>query len=422
MGVMAEIPYHLEFRANYPRFTPEMTDSLGRIAQALGAIRGARILPAISDQLRVSARVGTVHYSTLIEGNELPLLAAERAARGKLAPDSRAKIELINYVAALDLIDANLDRAATVLTPGFLKELHGATTSGLGRTQDPHFKPHHEGEWRDGVALVVDRISGKVMHEGPPPDEVEPRVMSLFDWMERKLRSGEPPYIVAGVVHYGITDIHPFADGNGRVARLLTAAVLMKAGMMPERMFSFERYYADDRAAYYAALRSVRERTMNMQWWLEYFLRGLVEEYERVAVTVADLDTLATGGGSSALRLSVAQQNALAQLRLRGREEFTRREYEDSARLGRTSAGEDIRDLVKHGILTVRGSGTKTRYAFAGTSTATQPNGKRRGPASIWTDAHIEAELRAFLADRTSWPPRSEFEATGRKNLYLAAS
>ena len=73
-------------------------------------------------------------------------------------------------------------------------------------------------------------------------------------------------------------------------------------------MFSFERYYADDRSAYYGALRSVREKTMNMQWWLEYFLRGLVEEYERVAVTVADLDTLVTGGIASALRLTDAQQ------------------------------------------------------------------------------------------------------------------
>src|SRR5262249_24907922 len=102
---MATIPADLEFSARYQRFPPELTELLGRIAEALGTIRGARVLPAVSDQLRASARVGTVHYLTLIEGNELPVIEAERAARGQLPPDTRAKIELVNYVAALDLLD-----------------------------------------------------------------------------------------------------------------------------------------------------------------------------------------------------------------------------------------------------------------------------------------------------------------------------
>jgi len=80
-------PAHLTFSANYRRFTPEIADSLMRISQALGTIRGARVLPAVADQLRASARVCTVHYSNLIEGNELPVIEAERAARGELDAD-----------------------------------------------------------------------------------------------------------------------------------------------------------------------------------------------------------------------------------------------------------------------------------------------------------------------------------------------
>src|SRR4051794_8191638 len=108
-----------------------MSGALVRIATALGTIGGARVLPAIADQLRATARVGTVHYSNLIEGNELPVVEAERATRGQLTPDSRAKIELVNYVEALDLIDSRLDADALELTAGFLKELHAAATSGL---------------------------------------------------------------------------------------------------------------------------------------------------------------------------------------------------------------------------------------------------------------------------------------------------
>src|SRR3954447_24409937 len=103
-----------------------------RIERALAVIARASLLPAAADQLRASAKAGTVHYSTLIEGNELPLVEAELAARGELTPDTRAKAELVNYVAALDLLDRRDADAGLLLTPEFLLELHGVLMKGLG--------------------------------------------------------------------------------------------------------------------------------------------------------------------------------------------------------------------------------------------------------------------------------------------------
>jgi Fic family protein len=414
---MEGIPPALAFSANYRRYTSELTASLTRIAGALGTIRGARVLPAVADELRASARVGTVHFSNLIEGNELPRVEAERAARGELEPETRAKIELINYVDALDLLDRRLDADDLELTPALLRDLHRATTRGLGRAGDPHFKPGHEGEWRDGIAVVVDRLAGRVMHEAPPPDEVALRMDSMFEWLTRMREGGEPPFILAGVMHYGITDIHPFADGNGRAARLFQTALLMKADVLPGRMFSFERYYADDRPAYYEALRSVRRNTLNMEAWLGYFLAGLVEEYERVTEHVVDLGALLPGGAAP-LQLSTAQQRALAALRLQGRREFMRRDYEDAAGVGRSVAGDDLRELVRHGVLTARGGGPGSRYAFA---TATRAASSRGRPMQ-WNEARIERELRAFVVGRSRWPTFAEFQAADREALYAAAS
>jgi Fic family protein len=415
-----EIPPNLQFSANYRRYTPAVAELLMRISAALGMVRTARVLPAVADELRASARVGTVHYSNLIEGNQLPMIAAERAARGTLAADTKAKIELLNYVNALDLIDERVDAGTLELTPEFLKELHGVTTKGLGREDDPHFRPHHEGEWRDGIALVVDRITQQVLHEGPPPEEVDPRMRSLFEWMQNKLNT-EPPFIVAGVMHYGITDIHPFADGNGRVARLFQAALLIHAQALPGRMFSFERYYAEDRTAYYEALRSVRQRTLNMEFWLEYFLRGLAEEYERVASTVVDLGQLTTGTNQAPLRLTTSQQNGLTRLRLDGRREFTRRDYEGAARVSRSGANNELQALVRHGVLNVRGRGASTAYAFAGSAGPTA-HPTRAGRKRTWTEQTIEHELRTWLDGRVSWPSYSEFVAAGKRDLYAAAS
>ena len=244
----------ITFFPAYRRYTATMSAELMRIAGALGTIRGATLLPAVADQLRASARVGTVHYSTLIEGNELPIVEAERAAQGQLDKTSRAKVELVNYVDALDLIDRRLEAGDLELTPDFLLGLHHAATRGLGRDDDPHFKPRHEGAWRDGRAVVVDELAGAVVHEGPPAEEVPDRIDGMLAWARQRLESGDPAFVVAGVVHYGITDVHPFADGNGRAARLLQVALLMGADALPGRMFSFERYYAEDRDAYYAAL------------------------------------------------------------------------------------------------------------------------------------------------------------------------
>lgn len=412
-------PGVIEFTANYRRYTAEMSASLMRISTALGAIRTARVLPAVADQLRASARVGTVHYSNLIEGNPLPLIEAERAAHGELEEDNRAKVELVNYVEALDLIDRAVDTRELRLDPAFLLELHGILTRGLGREEDPHFKPKHEGAWRDGRALVVDRVSNQVMHEGPPAAEVQSRMVGLLEWLNRKLEAGDPPFVLAGVAHYAITDIHPFADGNGRAARLFQTAVLMHADVLPGRMFSFERYYADDRPAYYAALRSVRLRTHNMETWLEYFLRGLTEEYERVATTVGDLSTLMPGGAGDPLRLSISQERAVTALRIAGRREFTRREYEEAAGVARSTAGDDLRALAGHGVLTSLGRGPSTRYVFTGSVAGSS---SRAGRPVKWTDAVIERELRAFLGGKTEWPSPNEFREAGQGALYSAAA
>jgi Fic family protein len=411
-----------QFSANYRRYTPDAVALLTRISEALGTIRGARILPAVADQLRASARAGTVHYSNLIEGNALPLIEAERAARRQLDANSRAKVELVNYVDALDLIDRRVDDGSLELTAATLKDLHAATTRGLGREEDLHFKPHHEGAWRDGTAVVVDRFSGRIMHEGPPAAEVPARMDAIFEWLASRVTSAsEPPFVLAAVMHYAITDVHPFADGNGRAARLFQTALLMHADVLPGRVFSFERYYAEDRAAYYAALRSVRERTLNMESWLEYFLRGMAEEYERVAATVADLSSLVAGGGNAALRLTATQERALSALRLEGRREFTRRDWEAAAGVGRSSAGEDLNQLVRHGVLVPRGAGSSSRYTFSGAvrSGRREP---RPGPTPKWTEATIERSLREFLRGRDAWPTPDEFRQAGQGGLYAAAS
>jgi len=244
------------------------------------------------------------------------------------------------------------------------------------------------------------------------------RVVGLCEWVaEREERLGEfPPPIIAAVAHYAITDIHPFANGNGRTARLAASAILLKDGYLPGRLFSFEAYYARDRDAYLAALRSVRESTYNMEQWNVYYLEGLAEEYERVAAEVEQLNRLGLGRASP-LQLSASQQRALSALAVDGRFEFTRADYQTAGDVSRSTAGRDMNVLEDAQIIRrVRGTrGSASRYAFAD-----QP--ARSGRPREWTRQRIEAELREFTAGRDHWPAVREFDEAGRRGLYLAVT
>lgn len=406
----------IELNAQFVRYRPPLVQRLQRIERALGLIGAAPILPAAAHQLRASARAGTVHYSTLIEGNELPLIEAERAARGNLEPTNEAKIELINYVAALDLIDARYDAGRLEVTPSFLLDLHAAVMKGLGRP-DGNFKPHHEGAWRDGRALIPDNL-GQIVHEGSPPGELPGRMAGLCEWIsQREERLDEyPPPVIAGVAHYAITDIHPFANGNGRTARLTASAILLKHGYLPGRLFSFEGYYARDREAYLAALRSVRDQTYNMEEWLTYYLEGAAEEYERVAVEVEALNRLGLGRASP-LQLSASQQRALSALAVRGQVEFSRSDFETAGRVSRSTAGRDIEALINARVIrrVARTRGSAARYTFVQLA-------ERQGRPRVWTRERIDDELRQFTAGRDDWPKVREFDESGKRALYLAVT
>ncbi len=410
--------------AYYPafnRYPPAIVDRLGRIAAAQALIDGARILPAQEDELRRSALVGTVHYSTLIEGNQLSLIEAARAADGTLDPDTRAKRELVNYVRALGLIDARFKAGTIAYSADFLRELHGITTSGLGEPGSERFAPGHEGVFRPGRAVVADAI-GNVSHVAPPPAEVPKLVNDLCAYLEEKRVQGidYPAAILAGVAHFRLADIHPFADGNGRVARLFATAVLFREGLVSRHLFSPERYYASDLPAYHAALASVHQRTNNMEHWLLYFTTGLAEELERVAARARELSDM-TERITHATQLSAAQERAIAALTAGELRDISSPEYAELTGRSPASSRRDISQLVELDVLVRVGRGPSARYRLpAARRRLRAPRAARAG--GPWTEERVRSEVAAFLDGRTTWPSFGEFRAAGLAAAYQAMS
>ena len=83
------------------------------------------------------------------------------------------------------------------------------------------------------------------------------------------------PILIAGVAQFQFVHIHPFVDGNGRTARLLSTLILYKTGYDFKKLFTISEYYDKDRPKYYQAIQSVRNNKMDMTNWLEYFVQGL---------------------------------------------------------------------------------------------------------------------------------------------------
>jgi Fic family protein len=344
-----------------------------------------------------------------MEGNELSRLEALRAVEHELDPDDRAKLELVNYVAALDFIAESSGEGTITYTSEYLKRLHGIVTKGLGR-EDSRFKPHHEGEWRDGTVAVQDGMY--VYHLAPDPEEVDELMAERMAYLEQN--RGNPEYptpVLAGVAHFEIGEVHPFADYNGRAARLFATAVFHREGLLSRPLFSPEKYYAEDKPAYLEALRAIK-RTTNLEAWLEYFTTGLAQEFERVAERVRQLAVL-TQTLKLPVQLSRAQEQIIALLTT-GRRNVTISEVAEAVGVSVTTASRELNRLVSVGVL--RASGLTRDRTFRLAAATPSSGGRPR----IWSDERIERELREFSETLGYWPSYRDFQQAGSLPLYTA--
>ena len=134
-------------------------------------------------------------------------------------------------------------------------ELHKVIAAGEGMDQG------HAGEYRS-ISVRTRRFVP------PPPGEVPQLMRELLEWWNTKAR-GFPTVITAAILHYRISDIHPFSDGNGRFARALALWQLYRNGY-GSNLLSLNGHYWGRRRHYYSALRSVRQRGEDLTGWLEY--------------------------------------------------------------------------------------------------------------------------------------------------------
>ena len=130
----------------------------------------------------------------------------------------------------------------------------------------------------------------------PEAADVASLMRELIDWINAEIEKAElPAPIIAAIAHYQFATIHPYYDGNGRTARLLTNLVLHKCGYGLKGIYSLEEYYARDLPAYYRALAVGESHNYyfgrveaDISGWVDYFCAGMADAFAKVRLKATE--------------------------------------------------------------------------------------------------------------------------------------
>src|SRR5260370_33521660 len=272
------------------RITPEILSLIAEIDEFKGAWRGiGRIAPERLSALRRVATIESVGSSTRIEGAKLDNREVERLLSNLRAHSlaTRDEQEVAGYAEVMDTIFEHWD--AIPLTENHIKQLHrdllvhsakDERHRGAYKTVPSHIEAFDE----DGKSL------GVVLATAAPFDT--PRLMSeLVSWVRQSEQSGAVhPLLITAVFVVVFLEIHPFQDGNGRLSRILTTPLLLRAGYAYVPYSSLESVIEYSKEGYYLALRqtqgTTRTDTPHWQPWVLFFLRALQQQMKRLAKKV----------------------------------------------------------------------------------------------------------------------------------------
>lgn len=199
--------------------------------------------------LRRSTFARAIQGSNSIEGYHVTVddAVAAVAGEGPLDEQTEAWKAVTGYRDAMSYVLALADDRYFVHNEGTLRALHFMM---LG-----YDLAKHPGRWRPGSIFVRREEDGAVVYEGPPAELVPPLMAELVGSLNAA--SALPVMVRAALAHLNLVMIHPFSDGNGRMARALQSFVLAREGILDPTFSSIEEYLGRNTQAYYDALAQV---------------------------------------------------------------------------------------------------------------------------------------------------------------------
>ena len=283
-AVRAFVPHALPPAA--PPLSADSYDALNRAAElALARLSGVSGLVPSLDWLLYSAIRQEALLTSQIEGTQATLSDLFDEEAGLEVHNADDLEEVTNYLRAQRWVRDNLRNPAGLpISARLLCEAHRLLLDGVRGAGKQPGELRHSQNWiggtRPGNAVFV-----------PPPAE---HIADLLGDLERFIYADAPalpPLVNIALVHAQFETIHPFLDDNGRMGRLLIAALLENWGLLSEPLLYLSGYLKQHQMEYYRVLSNIRSEG-NWEAWISFFLEGVcsaADEAERIIVDIASL-------------------------------------------------------------------------------------------------------------------------------------
>jgi Fic family protein len=328
---------------------------MGRLADAGLAARDLAGLNALTQE---------AVQTSAIEGEALNVQSVRSSLARRLGVPLDTETSMDPRVEGLVamMLDATLNCAAEVTRErlfGWHAALFPSGYSGL--------RPIRTGVWRTDVGGPMQVVSGPIGREqvhfqAPPAERLEVETGRFLDWVNGP--PGESPVLQAGIGHLWLVTLHPFEDGNGRIARALGELLLARAEGCPQRFYSLSAQIQRERRAYYHILEHTQKGGLDITDWLAWFLATLLRAVE---VAQAGLDGVLAKARfwqrCAGIPLN-GRQVRLLNLLLEGFQgKLTTGKWAVLAKCSQDTALRDISELLGHGLLVKsRAGGRSTSY------------------------------------------------------------
>jgi len=240
-------------------------------------------------QLRKVATIESIGSSTRIEGAKLTDMQVEILLSNLTSTSfkSRDEQEVAGYAEAMDIIFQAYEDMA--ITENHIRQLHQTLLRHSNKDE------RHRGDYKklDNHVVAIDEYGKEigVVFETATPFDTPREMEELVRWVNKAIAENSlHPLLVVAVFIVVFLAIHPFQDGNGRLSRILTTLMLLRAGYVYVPYASLESVVEDNKDLYYKALRrtqtTLKTETPDWEPWLGFFLRCLKKQKANLAAKI----------------------------------------------------------------------------------------------------------------------------------------
>lgn len=356
---------------NWPKFRW----SQERLAEQLAAVRhrqGRLIgrMESLGFTLRAEAMLQTLTEDVLksseIEGNILDKEQVRSSIARRLGMDVGALTPADRHVEGV--VEMMLDATQKFSTPLTAKRLFDwhASLFPTGRSGMTRIRA---GAWRDDKSGPMQVVSGpmgkeRVHYEAPAAPHIDREMREFLAWFNGK--NSIDDVLKAGIAHLWFVTIHPFDDGNGRIARAVADMALARSESSPQRFYSMSGQIRVERKAYYGALEATQKGDLDITEWLDWFLGCLGRAIDGAENILASVLKKARFWKAHAGKQFNERQRKVLNRLLDGFEgKLTSSKWAVLGKCSQDTASRDIDDLVKRGIFIKDAAGGRsTSYSM----------------------------------------------------------